>query len=85
MALSRHSIPGNPGAIADNADERTDFLLIGEPSPLRIFQSDFVMRLSEDELEMIAGEDALVRSQRERLEVDIGNYEAATKVLRGSA
>lgn len=42
------------------------------------------MGLSEEELEIIAGEAALVRSQREKLEVDIGNYEAAQKVLRGS-
>lgn len=43
------------------------------------------MGLNEEELDVIAGEDALVRTQREKLETDIGNYEKALKVLRGSA
>jgi hypothetical protein len=59
-------------------------LLIGDKSPLRIFTSDFVMGLSEDQLDMIAGESASVKAQRVKLERDIGDFEEAMKVLKGS-
>ncbi|KAI0598307.1 P-loop containing nucleoside triphosphate hydrolase protein [Biscogniauxia sp. FL1348] len=59
-------------------------LLSGKPSPLKIFNSEMVLNLSEEQLEMIAGEDVPVKTRRDKLEREIENYEAALKVLRGS-
>lgn len=59
------------------------FLLEGEESPLKLFTSDLVMGLSDDRLEIIAGEDAETKGWRALLESEIENLEAAMKVLRG--
>ncbi|KAI1386313.1 P-loop containing nucleoside triphosphate hydrolase protein [Hypoxylon trugodes] len=61
------------------------FLLQGEHSPLKIFSTQMVLNLNEDQLEMIAAEDAPVKAQRERLGNDKKNFEKALKVLKGSA
>jgi hypothetical protein len=58
------------------------FLLEGDGSPLKIFSSELVMRLKDDELELIAGEDAETKNQRLMLESDIKELEAAMEVLR---
>ncbi|KAI2626189.1 interferon-induced GTP-binding protein Mx2 [Xylaria nigripes] len=60
------------------------FLLFGEKSPLKIFSTAMVLGLNEDQLDMIAAEDALVKQNRERLVREITNYEDALKVLKGT-
>jgi hypothetical protein len=59
-------------------------LLFGEKSPLKIFNTEMVLGLNEEQLDMIAAEDAPVKQHREKLVRDIGNLEAALKVLKGS-
>lgn len=58
------------------------FLLEGDESPLKIFNSELVMGFDGDQLEMIAGEDAETRSRRLLLECEIKDLDAAMKVLR---
>ncbi|RYP64582.1 hypothetical protein DL771_008695 [Monosporascus sp. 5C6A] len=60
------------------------FLLRGPDSPLRIFTTDMVLGLNDEQLEMIAAEDAPVRLYREKLDRDIEQFEEALKVLKGS-
>ncbi|RYP01004.1 hypothetical protein DL763_000425 [Monosporascus cannonballus] len=60
------------------------FLLRGPGSPLRIFTTDMVLNLNEEQLEMIAAEDAPDRLYREKLDHDIEKFEEALKVLKGS-
>ncbi|KAH8707606.1 interferon-induced GTP-binding protein Mx2 [Phaeosphaeriaceae sp. PMI808] len=59
------------------------FLLEGDKSPLKIFSAEFVMGLEDDQLELIAGEDAGTKRRRSGLESEISNLEAAMRVLRG--
>lgn len=59
------------------------FLLRGRDSPLQIFTIDMVSKLSADQLDMIAGEDAPVKECREKLDREIENYQKALKVLKG--
>ncbi|KAI1738791.1 interferon-induced GTP-binding protein Mx2 [Xylaria scruposa] len=59
-------------------------LLFGEKSPLRIFNTEMVLNLNEDQLDMIAAEDAPVKQRREKLGRDIDNLVEALKVLKGS-
>ncbi|KAL7627589.1 hypothetical protein AAE478_001782 [Parahypoxylon ruwenzoriense] len=59
-------------------------LLAGKGSPLKIFSTQMVLNLNEDQLDMIAGEDAPVKMQREKLASSIKNFEGALKVLKGS-
>ncbi|RYP10249.1 hypothetical protein DL764_000741 [Monosporascus ibericus] len=61
------------------------FLLRGPDSPLRIFTTDMVLGLNDEQLEMIAAEDAPVRLYREKLDHDIEKFEGALKVLKGSS
>ncbi|KAI1210817.1 P-loop containing nucleoside triphosphate hydrolase protein [Annulohypoxylon truncatum] len=60
------------------------YLLRGKGSPLTIFSTQMVLDLNEDQLDMIAAEDAPVKLHREKLGRDIQNFEDALKVLRGS-
>ncbi|KAI0888887.1 P-loop containing nucleoside triphosphate hydrolase protein [Annulohypoxylon maeteangense] len=60
------------------------YLLRGEGSPLTIFSTQMVQELNEDQLDMIAAEDAPVKLRREKLVRDIQNFDDALKVLRGS-
>ncbi|KAI0484720.1 P-loop containing nucleoside triphosphate hydrolase protein [Xylariaceae sp. FL0804] len=60
-------------------------LLAGRDSPLRVFRTEMVLGLNEEQLDMIAAEDAPVKLRRERLGRDIQNFEAALRVLRGSS
>jgi hypothetical protein len=58
------------------------FLLDGAEAPLNIFSPDLVMRMNDGQLEMIAGEDAGAKRQRQLLGSEIERLEAAMKVLR---
>ncbi|KAI0868839.1 interferon-induced GTP-binding protein Mx2 [Hypoxylon argillaceum] len=59
-------------------------LLFGEKSPLNIFNTEMVLSLNEEQLDMIAAEDAPVKQRREKLVRDIENFTEALKVLKGS-
>ncbi|RDA91020.1 hypothetical protein CP533_2545 [Ophiocordyceps camponoti-saundersi (nom. inval.)] len=58
------------------------FLLNGRDSPLNLFGPDLIMSLTEDQLETIAGEDDVSKQQRQALEREVKNLEAALQVLR---
>ncbi|KAI0014316.1 P-loop containing nucleoside triphosphate hydrolase protein [Xylariaceae sp. FL0662B] len=60
-------------------------LLASKDSPLKIFSTQMVLNLNEDQLDMVAAEDAPVKLRREKLGRDIESFEAALKVLRGSS
>ncbi|KAI0447104.1 hypothetical protein F4803DRAFT_397297 [Xylaria telfairii] len=60
------------------------YLLFGEESPLKIFNTEMVLSLNEEQLDMIAAEDAPVKQRREKLVRDIDNLVEALKVLKGS-
>ncbi len=47
------------------------YLLAAEHSPLKIFNMQMVLRLNEDQLDTIAGEDLHIRQRREKLTRDI--------------
>ncbi|KAI1113149.1 interferon-induced GTP-binding protein Mx2 [Nemania sp. NC0429] len=59
-------------------------LLFGDKSPLKIFSTEMVLGLNEEQLDMIAAEDAPVKQRRAKLVRDIDNLEEALKVLKGS-
>ncbi|KAK6083977.1 interferon-induced GTP-binding protein Mx1 [Seiridium cupressi] len=59
-------------------------LLTGKTSPLNVFSTEMVLELNEDELEMIAAEDAPIATHREKLARDIDSFESALNVLKGS-
>ncbi|KAI1763735.1 P-loop containing nucleoside triphosphate hydrolase protein [Hypoxylon sp. FL1150] len=61
------------------------YLLHGESSPLNIFSTQMVLSLNDDQLDMIAAEDAPVKVRREKLGRDIKSFQDALKVLKGSA
>ncbi|KAI1775176.1 P-loop containing nucleoside triphosphate hydrolase protein [Hypoxylon cercidicola] len=60
------------------------YLLQGEGSPLKIFSTHMVLNLNEDQLDMIAAEDAPVKLRRDKLGRDIKCFEKALRVLKGS-
>ncbi|KAI1755572.1 interferon-induced GTP-binding protein Mx2 [Xylaria castorea] len=60
------------------------YLLFGEKSPLKTFNTEMVLSLNEEQLDMIAAEDAPVKQRREKLVRDIDNLVEALKVLKGS-
>jgi hypothetical protein len=59
------------------------FLLDGSGSPLKVLNPELIATLSDAQLDMIAGEDATTRQERERLKFEIQGLEAAMKILRG--
>ena len=59
-------------------------LLEGDGSPLRVFSPDLIMGLKDNQLELIAGEDAETIQERDSLEIDIERYEEALKVFSGA-
>ncbi|KAI0848258.1 P-loop containing nucleoside triphosphate hydrolase protein [Daldinia vernicosa] len=59
-------------------------LLRGEGNPLQIFSTRMVLNLNEDQLDMIAAEDAPVKVRRAKLGHDIEQFEQALKVLKGT-
>ncbi|KAI0802764.1 interferon-induced GTP-binding protein Mx2 [Xylaria sp. FL0064] len=60
------------------------YLLRGDKSPLRIFSTEMVLGLNEDQLDIIAAEDSPVKQRREKLDRDMKNLTKALKVLKGS-
>ena len=58
------------------------FLLEGPDSPLNVFSGDLVTGLSDETLELIAGEDQDVRQSREVLLGEIREFERARDILR---
>ncbi|KAF2966363.1 hypothetical protein GQX73_g7233 [Xylaria multiplex] len=59
-------------------------LLFGEKSPLKVFNTEMVLGLNEEQLDMIAAEDPPVQQRRDKLLRDIENLTKALKVLKGS-
>ncbi|KAK1596445.1 dynamin family protein [Colletotrichum navitas] len=58
------------------------FLLSAETSPLRILSSNRILKMTAEQLEMVAGEDAVSKATREMLKNDIKLFEQGRKVLR---
>ncbi|KAJ4294867.1 hypothetical protein N0V88_005104 [Collariella sp. IMI 366227] len=58
------------------------FLLDRSGSPLKVLTPGFIGKMSDAQLDMIAGEDGATKRERERLESEIKGLEAATKLLR---
>ncbi|KAK4157356.1 Dynamin central region-domain-containing protein [Chaetomidium leptoderma] len=58
------------------------FLLDGSGSPLNVLTSELIATMSDAQLDMIAGEDATTKREREQLRSEIQGLEAARKVLR---
>ena len=59
------------------------FLLSDKSSPLRVFDPSAVLSMSDEKLDMIAGEDAASRTKRESATERIALFEKAIRVLRG--
>lgn len=57
------------------------FLLDGEESSLRMFSSELVMGLQDDQLGIIAREDAGTKDRRAMAEFDVRNLQAAMEIL----
>ncbi|KAI3340365.1 hypothetical protein F4824DRAFT_453015 [Ustulina deusta] len=60
------------------------YLFAAKHSPLKIFNIQIVLRLNDNQLNTIAGEDLHIRQRREKLTRNIANFKAALKVLKGS-
>ncbi|KAI1470781.1 P-loop containing nucleoside triphosphate hydrolase protein [Daldinia caldariorum] len=59
-------------------------LLHGKCNPLKIFNTEMVLELTDEQLDAIAAEDIPVKRRREKLERDISSFQEAWKVLKGS-
>lgn len=59
------------------------FLMSGEKSPLRVLSSARVNKMTPRELEIVAGEEAVSRSMRDRLKREIATLEEGQNILRG--
>ncbi|KAH8803098.1 dynamin GTPase [Xylogone sp. PMI_703] len=58
------------------------YLLTGPTSPLRIFGTSFVSRLSDTQLDLIAGEDVATKQLRKSLKSEIDALKKGKKLLR---
>ena len=58
-------------------------LLSGDRSPLRVLCPSLISDMSDEELDMIAGEDAVTRQKRRALQKEEKEWLQAVKVLRG--
>ncbi|KAK2058861.1 dynamin family protein [Colletotrichum caudatum] len=58
------------------------FLLGAENSPLNVLSSNRILKMTAEQLEMVAGEDAVSKATREMLKNDIKLLEQGRKVLR---
>jgi hypothetical protein len=56
-------------------------LIHGKDTPLTLFSSDFVVNLTDAQLDDIAGEDPVLKKKRAQLRKEIGDLEAGRKVL----
>lgn len=57
-------------------------LLVGPDSPLTVLSPEGILGVSQDQLEAIAGDDAVIRSQRGILRRQVESLDEAIKVLR---
>ncbi|GJC78046.1 interferon-induced GTP-binding protein Mx2 [Colletotrichum liriopes] len=58
------------------------FLLGAENSPLNVLSSNRIYKMTAEQLDMVAGEDAVSKATREMLKNDISLFERGRKVLR---
>ena len=58
------------------------YLVTGPKSPLKLFNSEFVDNLSDDQLAEIAGEEPTRKMKRKQLMKQLADLEAGKKVLR---
>ena len=58
-----------------------NFLVSGTDTPLTVFSPSFVSKLSDDQLDVIAGEDTSTRRRRAHLKADIQLLEKGRRVL----
>ncbi|GJN79092.1 hypothetical protein PLIIFM63780_002605 [Purpureocillium lilacinum] len=58
------------------------YLLADPEGPLKVFDTDMVIRLTDEQLEEIAGEDEESKQQRATLSREVESLKAALKVLR---
>jgi hypothetical protein len=58
-----------------------DLLVTGPDTPLKIFSANFVLRMSMDTLEDVAGEDPSIKRRREELVREIKGLEDGKKVI----
>ncbi|KAJ0166760.1 Interferon-induced GTP-binding protein Mx2 [Colletotrichum tanaceti] len=58
------------------------FLIDAENSPLNVLSSSRIYKMTAEQLEMVAGEDAVTKVTREMLKSDIKLFEQGRKVLR---
>ena len=56
-------------------------LVTGPDTPLRVFSARFVTNMTDDELQDVAGDDALIRANRAALEKEIADLEAGSKII----
>ncbi|KAK2766759.1 hypothetical protein FQN54_006073 [Arachnomyces sp. PD_36] len=56
-------------------------LITGPTSPLKLLSSEYVLDLTEDQLEAIAGEDAGLKRKRKQLNKEIKDLEAGRRIL----
>ncbi|KAH7159813.1 P-loop containing nucleoside triphosphate hydrolase protein [Dactylonectria estremocensis] len=58
------------------------YLLHAPDSPLNVLSDTVVLKMSDDQLDTIAGEDMISRERRKKLTTDIENLRQALKILR---
>jgi hypothetical protein len=59
-----------------------DLLITGPETPLKIFSSELVSGMTDEELDDVAGEDPSVRRNREAIQEKINLLRKAMKILR---
>lgn len=59
------------------------FLLDGSGSPLKVLNPELISKMTDTQLDMIAGEDSNTKRERERLGSEIQGLEAAMRVVKG--
>ena len=57
------------------------YLITGPKSPLKLFSPAFVIEMSPEQLEEVAGEDVALKRKRKQLRKEILNLEAGKKIL----
>lgn len=58
-----------------------DSMLMGDKGPLRVFSVDMVAALTEEELELIVGDDEETAQERDKLERDIEGLKKGIELL----
>jgi hypothetical protein len=62
--------------------QATDYFLVNGPdTPLTVFSPNLVSKMSDKELQQIAGEEERVKNQREQINKDIANLEKIIDIL----